>query len=89
MDGHDHCLQCLGIQHTEAAFVDDSCVSCGHMSMALLQSRLSLLKGEAPSAATRPSFSGSSRGPPASALRDLRVTVRAEPAPGHLHQGGI
>ncbi len=28
-DGHDHCLQCLGIQHTEAAFVDDSCTCCG------------------------------------------------------------
>ncbi|KAL0181837.1 hypothetical protein M9458_024243, partial [Cirrhinus mrigala] len=23
------CLQCLGIQHAEAAFVDDSCIHCG------------------------------------------------------------
>ncbi len=25
-DGHDRCLQCLGFQHAEDAFVDDSCV---------------------------------------------------------------
>ena len=64
--------------------MDDSCVYCGRMSMASLRSRLSLLKGSAadPSVATRPGFSGSSRGPPAGALGDLRVTVRASP-PGH------
>ncbi len=78
-DGHDRCLQCLGIQHTEAAFVDDSCACCGRMSMTSLRSRLSFLKGLAPSAATRPGLSGSSRGPPAGALGDLRVTVRASP----------
>ncbi len=78
-DGHDHCLQCLGFQHAEDAFVDDSCACCGHMSMTSLRSRLSFLKGLAPSAATRARFSGSSREPPAGALGDLRVTVRASP----------
>ncbi len=77
--GHDLCLQCLGLQHAEDAFVDDSCACCGHMSMTLLQSRLSFLKGLAPSAATSASLSGSSRRPPAGALGDLRVTVRASP----------
>ncbi len=78
-DGHDRCLQCLGIQHTEAAFVDDSCACCGRMSMTSLRSRLSFLKRLAPCAATRPGLYGSSRGPPAGALGDLRVTVRASP----------
>ncbi len=78
-DGHDRCLQCLGFQHAEDAFVDDSCACCGRMSMTSLRSRLSFLKGLAPSAATRARFSGSSREPPAGALGDLRVTVRASP----------
>ncbi len=76
-DGHDRCLQCLGCRHAEAAFVDDSCVCCGCMSMISLRSRLSFMKGLAPSAATRADLSGSSRGSPADALGDLRVTVRA------------
>ncbi len=78
-DGHDRCLQCLGFQHAEDAFVDDSCACCGRMSMILLRSRLSFIKGLAHSAATRAGLSGSSRGPPADALGDLRVTVRASP----------
>ncbi len=78
-DGHDRCLQCLGLRHTEAAFVDDSCVCCGRMSMISLRSRLSYMKGLAPSAATRADRSGSSRGSPGDALGDLRVTVRASP----------
>ncbi len=78
-DGHDRCLQCLGRRHAEAAFVDDSCVCCGRMSMISLRSRLSFMKGLAPSAATRADLSGSSRGLPADALGDLRVTVRASP----------
>ncbi len=78
-DGHDHCLQCLGFQHAEDAFVDDSCVCCGRMSMISLRSRLSFMKRLAPSAATRADLSGSSRGSPADALGDLRVTVRASP----------
>ncbi len=32
-DGHNLCLQCLGFQHAEDAFVDDSCTCCGRMSM--------------------------------------------------------
>ncbi len=76
-DGHDCCLQCLGFQHAEDAFVDDSCACCGRMSMTSLRSRLSYRKGLAPSAATRAGFSGFSREPPAGALGDLRVTVRA------------
>ncbi len=78
-DGHDRCLQCLGRQHAEVAFVDDSCVCCGRMSMISLRSRLSFMKGLAPSAATHADLSGSSRGSPADALGDLRVTVRASP----------
>ncbi len=74
---HDHCLQCLGIQHAEDAFVDDSCACCGCMSMTSLRSRLSFLKGLAPSAATRVGLSRSSRGPLAGALGDLRVTSKS------------
>ncbi len=77
-DGHDR-LQCLGRRHAEAAFVDDSCLCCGRMSMISLRSRLFFMKGLAPSAATRADLSGSSRGSPADALGDLRVTVRASP----------
>ncbi len=77
-DGHDRCLQCLGFQHAEDAFVDDSCACCGHMSMISLRSRLSFMKGLAPSATTRAGLSAS-RGLPADALGDLRVTVRASP----------
>ncbi len=78
-DRHDRCLQCLGFQHAEDAFVDDSCACCGRMSMISLRSRLSFMKGLTPSAATRAGLSGSSRGSPADALGDLRVTVRASP----------
>ncbi len=49
------------------------------MSMISLRSRLSFMKGLAPSAATRADLSGSSRGSSADALGDLRVTVRASP----------
>ncbi len=77
-DGHDRCLQCLGFQHAEDAFVDDSCACCGRMSIISLRSRLSFMKGLAPSAATRAGLSAS-RGLPAGALGDLRVTVRASP----------
>ncbi len=78
-DGHDRCLQCLGFQHAEDAFVDDSCACCGRMSMTSLRSRLFFLKGLAPSAATRAGFFDSSREPPAGTLGYLRVTVRASP----------
>ncbi len=76
-DGHDRCLQCLGFQHAEDVFVDDSCACCGRMSMIVLRSCLSFMKGLAPSAATRAGLSGSSSGSPADALGDLRVTVKA------------
>ncbi len=76
-DGHDRCLQCLDFKHAEDAFVDDSCTCCGRKSMISLRSRLSFLKGLAPSATTRAGLSGSSRG--TGALGDLRVTVRASP----------
>ncbi len=78
-DGHDRCLQCLGFQHAEDAFVDGSCACCGRMSMTSLRSRLSFLKGLAPSPATCAGFSGLSKEPPAGTLGDLRVTVRASP----------
>ncbi len=39
------CLQYLGFQHAEDAFVDDTCACCGRMSMTSLRSRLSFLKG--------------------------------------------
>ncbi len=78
-DGHDRCLQCLGFQRAEDAFVDDSCACCGRMSMISLRSRLSFLKGLAPSAATHAGLSGSGTGSPAGTLGDLRVTVRAFP----------
>ncbi len=58
------------------------CVCCGRMSMISLRSRLSFMKGLAPSAATRADLSGSSRGSPADALGDLRVTVIASPLGG-------
>ncbi len=44
-----------------------------------MRSRLSFMKGLEPSAATCADLSGSSRGSPADALGDLRVTVRASP----------
>ncbi len=43
-DGHNRCLQCLGFQHAEDAFLDDSCACCGRMSMISLRSRLCFLK---------------------------------------------
>ncbi len=36
-DGHDRCLQCLGFQHAEDAFVDDSC-ACSNQIKSLLLS---------------------------------------------------
>ncbi len=77
-DGHDRCLQCLGFQHAEDAFVDDSCACCGRMSMISLRSRLSFLKGLVPSAATCAGLSAST-GLPADPLGDLRVTVSTSP----------
>ncbi len=75
---HFQTLEANGFQHAEDAFVDDSCACCGRMSMISLRSRLSFMKGLAPSAATRAGLSAS-RGSPADSLGDLRVTVRASP----------
>ncbi len=79
-------VSCLQMTDTSVvfsvwAFVDDSCACCGRMSMTSLRSCLSFLKGLAPCAATRSGLSGLSRRPPAGALEDLRVTVRAS-SPG-------
>ncbi len=81
-DGHDRCLQCLGFQHAEDAFLDDTCACCGRMSMISLRSHPSFMKGLAPSAATRAGLSAS-RGSPAGILGDLSVTVRASPPGTH------
>ncbi len=43
-DGHDRCLSCLGIEHAEAAFVDESCSHCGGMTVAGLRTRLRFLQ---------------------------------------------
>ncbi len=81
VDSHDRCLQCLGIQRAEAAFVDGLCVRSERVTMAALRSHLSPLTGMewAPSVTTRAGFSATSREPSASALGNLRVTVRAFP----------
>ncbi len=81
VNSHDSCLQCLCIQRAEVAIVDGLCVRSEHVTMAALRSCLSLLTGmgAAASFTTCPGFSATSRGPSASALGDLRVTVRAFP----------
>ncbi|XP_051759449.1 uncharacterized protein LOC127517607 [Ctenopharyngodon idella] len=82
-DGHNHCITCLGVQHTEAAFVDSSCSHCGNMTIAVLRSRLSFLGSQGagvPSPMPRSAvFYGFGRGDGVSACRqgDLRITVRA------------
>ncbi len=43
-DGHDRCLPCLGIEHAEVAFVDESCSQCGGMTVAGLRTRLHFLQ---------------------------------------------
>ncbi len=74
-DGHHRCLQCLGFQHAEDVFVDDSCACCGSMhDFAAISHFLSQRIGTLCRHLT-----GSSRGPPDGALGDLRVTVRASP----------
>ncbi|KAK9962682.1 hypothetical protein ABG768_008036 [Culter alburnus] len=84
-DGHNHCIMCLVVQHTEAAFVDSSCTHCGNMTIPVLRSRLSFLGSQGagvPSPMPRAAvFSGSGRDDGASACRqgDLRITVRASP----------
>ncbi len=82
-DGHDRCLSCLGIEHAEAAFVDESCPHCGGMTIAGLWTRLRFLqRGGVPVPLPR------SRVPPGgyrgeatsgSSRAGLSVTVRNSP----------
>ncbi len=78
-NSHDRCLQCLGIQRAEAVFLDSLCTCSERVTMAELRLRLSLLMGMggAPSVTTHAGFSAMSRELSASALGDLRITVRA------------
>ncbi len=81
-DGHDRCLSCLGIEHAEAAFVDESCPHCGGMTVAGLRTRLCFLQRGKPVHLPR------SRVPPGgyrgeatsgSSRAGLTVTVRNSP----------
>ncbi len=82
-DGHDRCLSCLGIEHAEVAFVDESCCHCGGMTVAELRTRLRFLqRGGVPVPLPR------SRVPPGgrqggatsdSSRAGLTVTVRNSP----------
>ncbi len=47
-ESYDCCLTCLGIQHAEEAFVDDSCSSCGDMTISELRNRLCNVKHAPP-----------------------------------------
>ncbi len=65
--------------HSTSLPLTGLCVCCGRMSMISLRSRLSFMKGLAPSAATRPDLSGSSRG--AVGLPPSGVVATAAPDP--------
>ncbi|KAL0168648.1 hypothetical protein M9458_036870, partial [Cirrhinus mrigala] len=73
LDGHDHCLTCLGREHAEAAFMDGSCVHCERMTMAVLK-RLPSLPSRGKSL-SRQGFSAAA----ARHLGDLHVTVQNVP----------
>ncbi|KAA0711381.1 hypothetical protein E1301_Tti006328 [Triplophysa tibetana] len=45
-DGHDRCIRCLGVQHTEAAFVDTSARTAGRLSFRKLRSRVTVFLRE-------------------------------------------
>ncbi|XP_016422019.1 uncharacterized protein LOC107750954 [Sinocyclocheilus rhinocerous] len=78
---HDRCISCLGLQHAEAALMDESCSQCGNMTIATLRSRYLLIKrGGIPLAMPRSSSSGSRRATSVHGQGDLRVTVRASPS---------
>lgn len=78
-DSHDCCLLCLGIKHSEAAFMDESCTHCGRMTIRVFRSRLKYLRrGGVPSPIPRSSsFSGGNqkRATLANSVGDLRITV--------------
>ncbi len=80
-DGHDRCPSCLGYQHAEAAFVDESCSHCGNMTIAMLRSIYLLTKRRGiPLALPRSSSSGIRRATSAHGQGDLRITLRASPS---------
>ncbi len=93
-DGHDRCLSCLGIEHAEAAFVDESCPHCGGMTVAGLRTRLRFLqRGGVPVPLPRSrvppcgyqgqATSGSSRAGLTVTMRNsLPKTARAPPVTG-------
>ncbi|KAI2666758.1 Transposon Ty3-G Gag-Pol polyprotein [Labeo rohita] len=80
LDGHDHCLTCLGREHAEAAFTDGSCVHCECMTMAALKSRRSFMRRlpllpSRGKSLSRQGFSAAA----ARHLGDLQVTVQNVP----------
>ncbi len=92
-DGHDRCLSCLGIEHAEAAFVDESCPHCGGMTVAGLRTRLRFLqRGGVPVPLPRSrvppggyrgeATSGSSRAGLTVTVRNSPKTARAPPVTG-------
>ncbi len=92
-DGHDRCLSCLGIEHAEAAFVDESCPHCGGMTVAGLRTRLRFLqRGGVPVPLPRSrvppggyrgeATSGSSRAGLTVTVRNSPSTARAPPVTG-------
>lgn len=75
-DGHEHCLMCLGIKHTEAAFMDDWCFHCGKITISVLRSWL-----QQPLTLTQSSSSSGQ----ANSLGELSITVRASPPGDESH----
>ncbi|KAL0192424.1 hypothetical protein M9458_010720, partial [Cirrhinus mrigala] len=73
LDGHDHCLTCLGREHAEAAFMDGSCIHCERMTMATLN-RLPSSSSRGKSL-SRQGFSATA----ARHLGDIHVTVQNAP----------
>ncbi len=104
-DGHDRCLSCLGIEHAEAAFVDESCPHCGGMTVAGLRTRLRFLprsrvppggyRGEATSGSSRAGLSVTVRNSPPKTARAPPVTGTSLPMElpreraGPSHGGGV
>ncbi len=78
-DGHERCIACLGLAHTEAAFVDESCTHCGKMTISELRSRLQLLqRGAVP--VPLPRSNPPQRVAASGDTGDLRITVSAFPS---------
>ncbi len=78
-DGHERCIACLDLAHTEAAFVDESCTHCGKMTISELRSRLQLLqRGGVP--VPLPRSNPPQRVAASGDTGDLRITVSAFPS---------